>query len=211
MTANVTRLDDLGEQTTAYTIRHRLATAAILPFLLGAGVGILPSAHVFVDRGSRTTPRIYASRLFDQTTLDRVVLDAPVEAEVQPTRMGRLLRMAPLTRRTWAKVFGVTASAVQKWVAADPPRERLQEVLNLVSSAQAHQADMAQWLTTPLGDSQATTPLKLLELGRDGAFVGASRLAPRVELSLKADQVLVRRHEVLPWAVPETPITPDET
>lgn len=166
-----------------------------------------------VDAGTRVTVRTDLSQMMMQTTalFSAIVIEVPTTPAVCPTRMQRILALAPLSRRQWGDVFSVSHAAIQKWASGDEPaREELDTVLTLLQRASVEHGDLRAWLAAPVGRS-SVTPLELLREKRWRAFIGAvhTRRAPKPEVS--SAELLRLRKEQLPWAVPEPTPTSDES
>ncbi len=188
-----------------------MSTAIVtLPLVLGFGIAGTGARHELVDVGTRIADRTDLTHLIQQTSLTRFAVDTPVISLAEPTRMQRILRIAPLSRRAWADVFDVSPNAVQKWTRTDPERDKLSQVLAMLEQASRHHADVDAWLAQPVGRS-SVTPLELLRDERWRAFAGAVRTqtAPRPQVT--AEDLHRRRRDQLPWASPEPVMTSDES
>jgi hypothetical protein len=213
-TATKPTISESQEAATTGTAVH-WGTAFTLEAMLGIGGVRVPNQRVstgteIIDVGTRVRDRTDVSHLLRQTTFNRLDIAIPVVPSVQATRMTRILGIAPLSRRRWAEVFGVSPNAIQKWTKTDPPqREKLGQVLGSLERASLHHADLANWLVQPVGRT-TVTPLDLLRNDQLRGFLGAVRTQRSPAPEVGSDELLRRRRNELPWAVQEPASTPDE-
>ncbi len=202
---------DLMQATLRSNVSHWEPTMALPKRWIGVMGNNRGSAEV--DAGTRVFVRKLVSQLMAETTsrVSRVTIEALTTPVITPTRMQLILELAPLSRRQWAEVFGVSHAAIQKWATGDEPaREELDTVLGLLQRASVEHGDLKTWLGEPVGRS-SVTPLELLRASRWRAFMGAihTRWAPKPDVS--GEELLRLRKEQLPWAMPEPTPTSDES
>jgi DNA-binding transcriptional regulator YiaG len=124
------------------------------------------------------------------------------------TRMGQIRELAPLSLRDWARVFGVTHSAIRGWEMHETTRPELDKVLSLLHEAGSRKPDVGGWLANPLPGTD-TRPLDLLIAQRWQAFRGALRVR-QIEPRITPEDLLRRRRESLDWAITEHPTVPED-
>lgn len=155
------------------------------------------------DGGTRAIKRIDLRHPW-WTLAESVSFEGHVAPLVKPSRMKRIRDVAPLSLRVWADVFGVSHTAVLKWVEGEEPPDRpeLDRVLSFVERAAHRFRDVESWLRAPLG-RLSTTPLSLLQRRRWRALEGALSIVKTEPVSVDAAVLRQLRRDVLPWATTE--------
>lgn len=193
------------EDQSGTAISRRLAVAGVV--LLGAVGPGPPRAHAAAVTGvARFTN---ATAEMAGTSLRTVSVDGPVEPFVRPTTMGRIRDLAPLSLRDWARVFGVSHTAIREWLRDDSPRQKLTDTLAALEEAYRIHPDLRTWLTSPVAGLEIK-PIDLLRDDRWRAFRGAIRAQAATASGLLPADVAARRRAETSWAVTDVEITPDK-
>ena len=193
------------EVATAATAGKVTALGASILAAFGIGHGLEP---LNVDAGTRISPRIIIEAQPSTTRLFEINSDTGKMAMGEAdTLMADIRRLAPLSLRDWATVFGVSHTAIRDWLKTDPDRPELTQVLGLLEDASGRRADLAAWLTQPL-EHLNVRPLDLLASHRWRAFRGAMRVR-QAPVPITPAELKERRKSSLGWAMTDAPTVPE--
>lgn len=160
--------------------------------------------RVYRDAGTRISERVDLRTVVQGTSLASIRIDGRLAQQDELTLMGRIERLAPLSRRDWATVFGVSHTLIGKWLRSDPPREELRQVLELLVEAAPFHQDLAAWLRTEV-PGIPVTPRDLLAARRWSAFRGAIIARPAPPVGLSDEEIAARRRADHTWFTADVP------
>ena len=176
------------------------AAAMCVAALAALGGGLLAN-----DTGTRIDHRTDLRFFVPGTRFVEYGSPARVQPFVEPTRMERIAKLAGLSRRQWATVFGVSHTMIGQWTRQEPDRPELDSVLAALEDAYRYHPDLKRWLMAPLPGMQRR-PIDLLQSRNWRAFRGAIRARQAPPPALGPAELLERRQADVSWAVAEPAI-----